>query len=105
MYYFLSRAHEATYLTDKERGYLINKQPTKAAMYILPKTHKDYQEFPPERPIVARNDSLTEPLIHLIDFHIRPLVMKLPSYLRDTGDFINQLSELKLNKDDRSTFL
>uniref|UniRef100_A0A8C7NQ08 Uncharacterized protein n=1 Tax=Oncorhynchus mykiss TaxID=8022 RepID=A0A8C7NQ08_ONCMY len=76
MYYFLSRAHEAGDLTDEERGYLINKRPTKAAMYILPKTHKDCQE----------------PLFHVIDFHIRPLVTKLPSYLRDTGDFINQLS-------------
>ena len=71
--FFLSRAHEAGYLTDREWGYLTNKQPTTAIINVLPKAQKDYQEFPPGHPIVAINDFLSEHLSNLIDFHIRHL--------------------------------
>uniref|UniRef100_A0A8C1VAJ4 Uncharacterized protein n=1 Tax=Cyprinus carpio TaxID=7962 RepID=A0A8C1VAJ4_CYPCA len=43
---------------------------------------------PPGRPIVAGNNSLTEPLSNFVDLVLRPLVTSLPSYPRDTADFL-----------------
>uniref|UniRef100_A0A672PV89 Uncharacterized protein n=1 Tax=Sinocyclocheilus grahami TaxID=75366 RepID=A0A672PV89_SINGR len=43
--------------------------------------------------------SLTESLSNFIDAHIRPLVVQLPSYLRDTGDFLEHLSNIQERND------
>ena len=64
-------------------------------MSCLPKVHKSLSQ-PPGRPLVASNDSLTEPLSQFVDRHLRPIVTKMPSYLRDTGDFIEHLSKVHI---------
>lgn len=38
---------------------------------------------------------LTESLSNFIDAHIRPLVVQLPSYLRDMGNFLEHLSNIQ----------
>ncbi len=44
---------------------------------------------------MAGINSLTEPLSNFVDFVLRPLVTSLPSYLRDTRDFLQCLSVIK----------
>uniref|UniRef100_A0A671PRP7 Uncharacterized protein n=1 Tax=Sinocyclocheilus anshuiensis TaxID=1608454 RepID=A0A671PRP7_9TELE len=87
---FIQEAHFHQLISDKEMRYLLNRSPTRPVFYILPKVHKNLVN-PPGRPIVAGNNSLPEPLSNFVDFVLRPLVTSLPSYLRDTADFLQCL--------------
>ncbi|XP_062572166.1 uncharacterized protein LOC134234122 [Saccostrea cucullata] len=55
--------------------------------YLLPKIHK---EGMPGRPIVSAIGHPTEKISEFIDLHLRPHVESLPSYLKDTMDYINK---------------
>ena len=58
---------------------------------MLPKIHKVNN---PGRPVVSSVYSHTEKLSAYLDEFLRPLAEKLPSYIRDTSDFIRQLQAL-----------
>jgi hypothetical protein len=68
--------------------------------YILPKIHKKHnQELPigyPGRPIISACNSWTENISKYLDYHLQPLMQNLPSYVKDTSDFIHKLKTLKL---------
>ncbi|KAI8514534.1 hypothetical protein Bbelb_071250 [Branchiostoma belcheri] len=57
----------------------------------LPKIHKKGN---PGRPILSANDCASERISELADFHLRPLVTRLPSYIKDTTDFLRRLNKL-----------
>lgn len=90
---FLQQAHSSSLISEREFQYLFNRTPTRPAFYILPKVHKNLSN-PPGRPIVAGNNSLTEPLSNFVDFILRPLITLLPSYLKDTSDFLKCMSQI-----------
>jgi hypothetical protein len=88
------------YVKDqKERGnitmevatYLTTKSPRTAIFYVLPKIHKPGI---PGRPIVSAVNSHTDKLSRFIDNIIRPLVPKIPSYIKDTTHILVELSKL-----------
>ena len=60
--------------------------------YGLPKIHKTDT---PLRPIVSGNDSPTENLSIYVDNVLQPLAQNLPSYIRDTTDFLRQTLTLE----------
>ena len=55
----------------------------------LPKIHKVNN---PGRPIVSSNNHPTERISQFVDFHLKPLVFTIPSYVKDTTDFLNKLA-------------
>jgi len=59
--------------------------------YMLPKVHKNNN---PGRPIVSGCACPTAQVSRFVDFHLRPLVEKLPSYLQDTTHFLKHISNL-----------
>lgn len=101
---FLNESLDKGHISQTERRFLTTNHPVTPVIYILPKVHKTLVN-PPGRPIVACNDSLMEPLSLYVDRILRPLVVKLPSYLRDTNDFIEQLSNAHINCDTEDMFL
>ena len=56
--------------------------------YILPKLHKPGI---PGRPIVSSCGAPTEKISKFIDHHLSSLVKKIPSYVKDTNDFLSKL--------------
>ena len=72
----------------------------KPQFYILPKTHKLYDDnLPlgyPGRPIVSASSSCTENISKYCDFILNPFMQMLPSYVKDTTDFINKIKDIKL---------
>ena len=62
-----------------------------ARFYILPKVHRTGC---PRRPIVSAVGSPTEGLSELVDHFIQPFVPNIPSYIRDTQEFIYKLHAL-----------
>lgn len=67
-------------------------------IYQLPKTHKN-SETPPGRPIISGINSLTSRLGAYIDCFLQPIVITLPSHLKDTGDFLRVVQELQYSPD------
>ena len=68
-------------------------EPWVPCFYLLPKIHKGVIP-PPGRPILSANDCPTEKISGFVDFFLRPFVSKLPSYIKDTSDFITKLEAL-----------
>ena len=64
--------------------------------YLLPKIHK---EGMPGRPIVSAIGHPTENISEFIDLHLRPHVESLPSYLKDTTDYLNKTPSSNLPPD------
>ena len=68
--------------------------------YILFKTHKERDEsLPigyPGRPIVSACNSSTDNISKYVDYVLKPLMQSLPSYVKDTTDFIQKLKSSKL---------
>ena len=79
-------------LNKKERAFLVPSAPRIPIMYYLPKIHKSL-ENPPGRPIISGIDSITSRIGKYIDEFLQPLVTQTPSYLRDTTQVLNLLSE------------
>lgn len=82
------------WITKKEYDFLLPNDPTLSVFYMLPKVHKNILE-PPGRPIISGMGSITEPASKFIDFHIKPLTMALPAYIRDTTHVLSILDEIK----------
>ena len=80
-------------ISKKCSEYLKISQPRTSQLYLLPKIHKN--TFPvPGRPIVSANNSPTERISELADHFLQPLVSNTTSYVRDTTDFLNKISEV-----------
>ena len=62
-----------------------------ARFYLLPKIHKPGN---PGRPIVSSCGAPTEKISQFVDYHLRPLVENLPSFIKDTISFITKLQSL-----------
>jgi hypothetical protein len=84
-------------ITKKTKNFLWAKNCRTARFYLLPKIHK---KNIPGRPIVSATGCPTEKLSQLIDQILNPLVVKTSSYLRDTTDFINKISNITFHEDD-----
>ncbi|KAI0984679.1 hypothetical protein GJ496_002176 [Pomphorhynchus laevis] len=70
---------------------------TPGRMYFLPKTHKN--EYPVKgRPIISTNNSPTEKLSKYIDNLMKPLLTKVPSMIRNSGDFLKKLQQIDKDK-------
>ena len=65
-----------------------NREPR---IYFLKKIHKNPMGI---RPIVSSIGSTTETLSQFVDKRLQPLIKGLPSYVKDTTDFINLIKEL-----------
>lgn len=87
----LKKALSDSIVDEKTYKYLLQSNPVRPVFYTLPKIHKRLND-PPGRPIVSGNQSLTEPLSKFVDHHIKDLVQSLPSFLKDTTDFLVKLS-------------
>lgn len=92
----IQRGLEEGILNEKEETFLIPKAPWVPLLYCLPKIHKSLN-CPPGRPIVSRIDSIKSRVGKYIDHFLQPLVQQIPSYLKDTRQVMNLLSQLKPN--------
>ena len=73
---------------------LIVKKPKCSKFYMLPKIHKpDYPTV--GRPIVSTLNSPTEKISQFLDEIFQPLVKQLPSYVKDTTDFLLKIDGFK----------
>ena len=67
-------------------------------LYFLKKIHKNPMGI---RPIVSSCNSITEPISQFVDKWLQTYVHKLPSYLKDSSQFINVVRILTTNQTKR----
>ena len=65
--------------------------PKTPRMYFLPKVHKENN---PGRPVVSSIGCHTEKISSFVEHHLQPMNQNLPSYVKDTTDFIKKIESL-----------
>jgi len=89
---YTARLHSDNLIDCETLRYLSsNSEPKAGRFYILPKTHKQGN---PGRPIISSNGHPTERISEFVDYHLKPLVQTLSSFLKDTTHLILQLQKL-----------
>jgi hypothetical protein len=78
-------------IDEQTLEYLIPNSPKLGRLYLLPKIHKTNN---PGRPIISANDHPTENIPGIVDFHLRQRVETLPSFIKDTTDYIQKMAGL-----------
>ena len=71
---------------------LKNPSPRTPQFYISPKIPK---EGHPGRPVVSSINCHTANISKYVDYHLQPIVKQIPSYVKDTNDFINKINAVK----------
>ena len=80
-------------LTTKTANMLRNKSPKTPKFYTLPKIHKPNN---PGRPVISSINCHSANISEYVDHHLKEHVTKLPSYSKDTKDFLNKVKDLTL---------
>lgn len=99
----LMKLKKKKFINAKQFQYLKGDlQPRERRFYTLPKIHKDPKtwtipfEIPKGRPIVSDCGSETYFTAEFLDFYLKPLSNKHPSYVRDTYHFIELIKNLEI---------
>ena len=66
-----------------------------AVIYFLKKIHKNPMGI---RPIVSTVNSATANLAEFLDIYLQPIMKQLPAYLKDTTQFVNEISEIPVEQ-------
>ena len=62
-------------------------------LYSLPKIHKRLKNVP-GRPVISNCGTSTEKCTGFLDYHVKPLMQRGWSYIKDLGDFIKKTRNL-----------
>ena len=90
---FLDHMLETEEITSQTHNYLVNSKPRTPLLYTQPKIHKGVLP-PPCRPIVSGNNSPSERISAFVDWFLKPIVPKIPSYIKDTTHFLQLIEDL-----------
>ena len=92
----MSQLHLDDLITDSELS-MLTQDCKSPAFYGLPKIHsvKPNDTFPPLRPICSGSQSCTKRLSELVDTFLKPAAQKLPTYIKDTTDFLRRIREFQ----------
>ena len=67
---------------------------TTPKFYGIPKVHKDFQNFPPVRPIIAQTGSPLAPSARFIDHVLQPIARSYADYIYNSTTLINMLDSI-----------
>ena len=78
-------------ITDGIRHLAIRRNTNPARFCLLPKIHK---KGVPGRPVVSACGSATEGMLEIVDFFLQPYMPTIPSFIKDTDDFIRRIRNI-----------
>ena len=84
----IDRFKKENLLSKKLADGLKSVNPKTPKFYISPKIHKENN---PGRPVINSINCHTSEISRFVDHHLQPLVREIPSYIKDTNDFINKI--------------
>ena len=62
-------------------------------MYLLPKIHKRLENVP-EKPVISNCGTLREKVSEFLVYHLKPVMQKGCSYIKDSEDFLKKIKNL-----------
>ena len=65
-------------------------KPKLGRFYLLPKIHKRLHNVP-GRPVISNSGFLTENISAFLEYHLKPLLQNVKSFIKDTNDFLKKL--------------
>lgn len=95
---YVEEAVSNGWICQKEATFLCRQKSMAPYFYTLPKVHKVTRP-PPGQPIVSGIDSVLEPLSQFCDFFLRPIVQRMPAYLKDTREVLNLINNMDFDPD------
>ena len=84
-------------ISPAEFEVLYNSDPRISNFYTVPKIHKNNN---PGQPIVNSIGSITEKILAYVDENIKHLSKLVPSYIKDTGHFLNSIKDIDTDEED-----
>ena len=84
-------------ISTEEFEVLYNRDPRISNFYTLPKIHKTKN---PGQPIVNSIGSITEKISACVDENIKYFTKLVPSYIKDTGHFLNIIKTIEIEEED-----
>ena len=89
----LRKARDDRYISESTLEYLLVNGTAKAGrFYLLPKIHKTGC---PGRPVISGCNTPTERISEFVDHHLKPLITSIPSFVKDTNDFLHKLKNME----------
>ena len=88
----IERFKKQKLINEKVAEGLKRNDPKTAKFYLRPKIHK---EGNPGRPVVNSVNCHTANISKYVDYHLQPIVKEIPSYVKDTQDFLKKLEKVK----------
>ena len=79
-------------INEKVAEGLKRNDPKTPKFYLRPKIHK---EGNPGCPVVSSVTCHTANISKYVDYHLQPIVKEIPSYVKDTQDFLKKLEKVK----------
>ena len=88
------RLHSDGYISDSTLQFLLINCNARAGrfIYLLPKIHK---KNCPGRPVIYGCNTRTEKISAFVDHQLKSLVLQIPSYVKDTNDFLAKLKDME----------
>ena len=88
----IERFKKQKLVNEKVTGGLKRNDSKTPKFYLLPKIHK---EGNPGRPVVSSVNCHMANISKYVDYHLQPMVKEIPSYVKDTQDFLKKLEKVK----------
>ena len=90
----LDRFKNESLLSKKTAEGLKVINPKTPKFYITPKIHKENN---PGRPVINSINFHTSEISRFVDHHLQPLAKQIPSYIKNTNDFVNKTNKVPEN--------
>ena len=89
----LKKIRDRRDISDNTLDYFLVNNSKLGRYYLLPKIHKKLRNVP-GRPVISNSGYYTENIWAFFEFHLKPLVQKVKSYIKDTNDFLRKIASL-----------
>ena len=99
-----SKLKKMGYVPEKQLKYFsyeYRKATNFGKLCFLPKIHKRLHNVP-GRPVISSSGTPTEKCSEFLDYHLKPLMQKGWSYIKDLGDFIKKNTTFRFNPRERN---
>ena len=84
-------------ISDKHRKYFTyeyKKVSSLGKLYLLPKIYKRLHNVS-GRPVISNCGTPTEKAFKFLDYHLKPIMQRGKSYIKDSGGFISKIESLQ----------
>ena len=92
----IKKFHKENLISKNIAERLKIESPKLPHFYLKPKLHK---EGVPGRPVISSVNCHTSKISEYVDYNLQPIVREIPSYVKDTSDFLRKINAIEFVSD------